>query len=74
VYNSETEKVRRVHVKPKQGWGGPGLLGADVSFGLAHHLPLRAAGKSALKGILGKLTNENKEDKKEEDSIKKEHL
>jgi hypothetical protein len=67
VYNSETEKVRRVHVKPKQGWGGPGLLGADVSFGLAHHLPLRqidsdrAAGKSALKGILGKLTNENQE-------------
>ena len=64
MYNAGSEKTRRVHIKPRAGWGGPGLLGADISFGLGHRLPMReidsirSAGKSALKGILGKLTKE----------------
>jgi hypothetical protein len=41
VYNTDTEKVRTVQVWPTVGWGGPGLLGADISFGLGHRLPMR---------------------------------
>lgn len=41
MYNIETEKVRKTHLRPYLNWGGPGLLGAEISAGLGHRLPLR---------------------------------
>lgn len=41
VYNTNDEKVREVLLTPNKGWGGNGLLGCNVSFGLFNKIPLR---------------------------------
>ena len=41
VYNSDTEQVRDVHIKPDRYWGGPGMIGCDILQGIFHVLPPR---------------------------------
>ena len=40
VFNTSTWRVREVRMKVRRGWGGNGLLGADVAHGWKHRLPL----------------------------------
>ncbi|KAI5307334.1 hypothetical protein KEM56_007268 [Ascosphaera pollenicola] len=39
VYNSEFDVVREVELVPRRGWGGEGVLGAELGFGVLHRLP-----------------------------------
>lgn len=39
VYNSDYNITRPVHIVPTRGWGGAGLLGCGVGYGLLHRLP-----------------------------------
>lgn len=39
VYNSEFDVVREVELIPRRGWGGEGVLGAELGFGVLHRLP-----------------------------------
>lgn len=39
VYNSETDNCRDVVVTPNSAWGGDGLLGCGIGYGLLHRIP-----------------------------------
>ncbi|KAG5356964.1 Golgi reassembly-stacking protein 2 [Yarrowia sp. C11] len=39
VYNSDYNITRPVLIMPMRGWGGAGLLGCGVGYGLLHRLP-----------------------------------
>ncbi|KAI5291759.1 hypothetical protein KEM54_000551 [Ascosphaera aggregata] len=39
VYNSEFDVVREVQLVPRRGWGGEGILGAELGMGVLHRLP-----------------------------------
>eukprot|EP00639_Heterosigma_akashiwo_P002650 CAMPEP_0194580386 /NCGR_PEP_ID=MMETSP0292-20121207/14171_1 /TAXON_ID=39354 /ORGANISM="Heterosigma akashiwo, Strain CCMP2393" /LENGTH=233 /DNA_ID=CAMNT_0039433723 /DNA_START=83 /DNA_END=781 /DNA_ORIENTATION=- len=39
VFNSQTDSVRRIHIKPQIDWGGAGCFGASVGSGYLHRLP-----------------------------------
>lgn len=39
VYNSDYNITRPVLIMPTRGWGGAGLLGCGVGYGLLHRLP-----------------------------------
>lgn len=39
VYSHPHEVVRRVEVLPRRDWGGGGLLGCGVGYGLLHRIP-----------------------------------
>merc|ERR1712157_101522 len=39
VYNSETDSCRDVVVTPNSAWGGDGLLGCGIGYGLLHRIP-----------------------------------
>jgi len=39
VYNSDTEAIREVNITPRHGWGGEGVLGADIRTGMLHRIP-----------------------------------
>jgi len=45
VYNTKSEQVRVSTLVPTDGWGGEGLIGADISFGYFNQLPLRKVDK-----------------------------
>lgn len=49
VYSVDKEKVKNVKLKPKEDWGGKGLLGADISFGFLNKLPLRKIDKQNIR-------------------------
>lgn len=38
VYSTRTHSTRIVEITPRKDWGGKGLLGCDVSFGISHRL------------------------------------
>jgi len=42
VYNSETDSCRDVVVTPNSAWGGDGLLGCGIGYGLLHRIPTDA--------------------------------
>lgn len=39
IYNHDYDVVRPVVIYPTEKWGGKGLLGCDVGYGLLHRLP-----------------------------------
>lgn len=39
VYNSDYDHTREVIIVPNREWGGEGLLGCGVGFGLLHRIP-----------------------------------
>ncbi|KAH3663392.1 hypothetical protein OGAPHI_005382 [Ogataea philodendri] len=39
VYNHDYDSVRPVTVYPNETWGGRGLLGCDIGYGLLHRIP-----------------------------------
>ncbi|ODV97710.1 hypothetical protein PACTADRAFT_26982, partial [Pachysolen tannophilus NRRL Y-2460] len=39
VYNHDFDVIRPVTLKPNTLWGGKGMLGCDVGYGLLHRLP-----------------------------------
>ncbi|ODQ67671.1 hypothetical protein NADFUDRAFT_50092 [Nadsonia fulvescens var. elongata DSM 6958] len=39
VYNADYNVIRPVHINPRRNWGGDGLLGCGVGYGLLHRLP-----------------------------------
>lgn len=39
VYNHDYDTVRPVTIYPNNKWGGPGLLGCDIGYGLLHRIP-----------------------------------
>ncbi|KAG7876020.1 hypothetical protein KL938_004954 [Ogataea parapolymorpha] len=39
VYNHDYDAVRPVTVYPNETWGGRGLLGCDIGYGLLHKIP-----------------------------------
>lgn len=39
VYNAEHDTLRAVRIRPRLNWGGSGLLGCGVGYGLLHRLP-----------------------------------
>jgi hypothetical protein len=39
TYNSESETVREVSLKPNRDWGGDGCIGCDIGTGLLHKIP-----------------------------------
>lgn len=45
VYNHEYGVLRAVRIRPNARWGGSGLLGCNIGYGLLHRLP--AAGSSS---------------------------
>ena len=42
VYNSETDSCRDVVVTPNSAWGGDGMLGCGIGYGLLHRIPTDA--------------------------------
>lgn len=40
VYNHDYDTLRPVSIRPNPNWGGSGLLGCGVGYGLLHRLPL----------------------------------
>ena len=44
VYNSDYNVVRPVTITPADNWGGVGLLGCNVGYGLLHRIPSVTAG------------------------------
>ena len=40
VYNTDTEAIRIVTVRPHRGWGGDGLLGFATGSGVLHRIPM----------------------------------
>jgi hypothetical protein len=42
IYSSLTDSVRLVTLVPSENWGGNGVLGCDVGFGLIHRIPTRS--------------------------------
>ena len=79
VYNTDTEQTRQTILVPKEGWGGDGLIGADISFGFFNTLPLRKIDKKnqqkrdKMKGIFSKLTDDaaQEDDSESEEETKK---
>lgn len=47
VYNSEYDSLRAVRIRPNSSWGGSGLLGCGVGYGLLHRLPAKYPQDSA---------------------------
>jgi hypothetical protein len=43
VYNHDYDILRPVRIKPSANWGGSGLLGCGVGYGLLHRLPVVVA-------------------------------
>lgn len=41
VYNHEYDTLRAVRIRPTSNWGGSGLLGCGVGYGLLHRLPVK---------------------------------
>lgn len=39
VYNYEYDVLRAVRIRPNSRWGGSGLLGCNIGYGLLHRLP-----------------------------------
>ncbi|GMM32089.1 Grh1 protein [Martiniozyma asiatica (nom. inval.)] len=39
VYNHDANCIRPVRVTVREGWGGNGLLGCDIGYGLLHRIP-----------------------------------
>ena len=39
VYNADYDTLRAVRIRPTTNWGGSGLLGCGVGYGLLHRLP-----------------------------------
>ncbi len=39
VYNSDYDHTREVIIVPNREWGGEGLLGCGVGYGLLHRIP-----------------------------------
>lgn len=39
VYNADYDTLRAVRIQPTTNWGGSGLLGCGVGYGLLHRLP-----------------------------------
>lgn len=39
VYNHDYNTLRPVRIRPRSNWGGSGLLGCGVGYGLLHRLP-----------------------------------
>lgn len=50
VYNHDYDTLRPVRIQPNADWGGSGLLGCGVGYGLLHRLPLVVARKRAGSG------------------------
>jgi hypothetical protein len=46
VYNHDYDTLRPVSIAPNAEWGGSGLLGCGVGYGLLHRLPLVVAKKN----------------------------
>jgi hypothetical protein len=40
VYNHDYDTLRPVRIQPNPNWGGSGLLGCGVGYGLLHRLPI----------------------------------
>uniref|UniRef100_A0A060T012 ARAD1C13112p n=1 Tax=Blastobotrys adeninivorans TaxID=409370 RepID=A0A060T012_BLAAD len=40
VYNHDYDNLRPVRIRPNPHWGGTGLLGCGVGYGLLHRLPM----------------------------------
>ncbi|ANB15167.1 Grh1p [Sugiyamaella lignohabitans] len=49
VYNHDYDTVRPVRIQPNPNWGGSGLLGCGVGYGLLHRLPV-VVGKFSASG------------------------
>jgi hypothetical protein len=43
VYNYVTDSTRAVSVTPNDSWGGEGLIGCGIGYGLLHKIPSRVA-------------------------------
>ena len=41
VYNAERDDTRQVFVIPDASWGGKGILGCDIGFGIRHRIALK---------------------------------
>ena len=39
MFNSDTCKTRELIITPRSDWGGEGLLGANIGYGLLHRIP-----------------------------------
>ncbi|ODV84854.1 hypothetical protein CANARDRAFT_179534, partial [[Candida] arabinofermentans NRRL YB-2248] len=52
VYNHDYDTVRPVTIYPNEHWGGRGLLGCDIGYGLLHKIP----------EVLGKFYKEEDDD------------
>ena len=39
VYNTGVDVVREVKITPNRGWGGEGLLGCELGYGVVHRIP-----------------------------------
>lgn len=48
VYNSESDDVRTVVLRPNPKWGGAGSVGCDVGFGILHRIPTKKGSDSSL--------------------------
>ena len=48
VYNTAFDVVREVKITPNQGWGGEGLLGCELGYGVVHRLPRVEEGRDRL--------------------------
>lgn len=48
VYNADFDHTREVIIVPNREWGGEGLLGCGVGYGLLHRIPKPQNRQSAL--------------------------
>jgi hypothetical protein len=47
VYSTVSDDIRIVNVSPNANWGGNGILGCELGYGLLHRIPRSAAPKPA---------------------------
>jgi hypothetical protein len=52
VYSTVTDDIRIVNVAPNVNWGGNGVLGCELGYGLLHRIPREPAGKET-KPVVG---------------------
>merc|ERR1712176_1045541 len=57
VYNSETDSCRDVVVTPNSAWGGDGLLGCGIGYGLLHRIPTEVREHTKSKGTVDDVIN-----------------